>query len=67
MRISELAKRSGVSGHTLRYYEARGLLRASRDRSGYRDFPEATLRDLRCADQRGPTSCRRVAPACAGR
>jgi MerR family copper efflux transcriptional regulator len=46
MRISELAKRSGVSGHTLRYYEARGLLRASRDRSGYRDFPEATLRDL---------------------
>ena len=46
MRISELARRSGVSEHTLRYYEKRGLLRAPRDRSGYRDFPEATLREL---------------------
>lgn len=46
MRISELARRSGVPEHTLRYCDARGLLRAPRDRSGYRDFPETTLREL---------------------
>ena len=37
MKISELAKRTGVSAHTLRYYEKTGLLTASmRSKSNYR-------------------------------
>lgn len=37
MRIAELAERTGVSASALRYYEARGLLRAdARTLAGYR-------------------------------
>lgn len=40
MRIGELAKKTGVSVQTLRYYERRGLLRKPKRRpSGYRDYP----------------------------
>jgi len=39
MKIGDLAKRSGLSAHTLRYYERIGLLPyADRDRSGQRDY-----------------------------
>ncbi|MGW0122542.1 MerR family transcriptional regulator [Streptomyces sp. NPDC003327] len=38
MRIGELARRSGVSERSLRYYEAQGLLRAERTPGGQRDF-----------------------------
>jgi DNA-binding transcriptional MerR regulator len=43
MRISELARASGTTPKTLRFYEDSGLLqRASRTPSGYRDFdPDA--------------------------
>ena len=40
MRIGELARRSGVSERSLRYYEAQGLLRAERTPGGQRDFGE---------------------------
>lgn len=46
MRISELAARSGVSAHRLRRYEALGLIRGTRTAGGYRDFAEATLREV---------------------
>lgn len=44
MKIGELSKRSGLSAHTIRYYERIGLLpRAHRDHSGHRDYDEAIL------------------------
>jgi len=46
MRISELAKRTGVSAHRLRRYEALGLIRAERTASGYREFAEHTTREV---------------------
>ncbi|WP_399683728.1 MerR family DNA-binding transcriptional regulator [Xenophilus sp.] len=45
MRISELARRSGVSANRLRRYEAQGLLKARRLDSGYREFAEGTERE----------------------
>lgn len=45
MRIGELAHRTGVHAHQLRYYEAQGLLEAERGTNGYREFgEEAVLR-----------------------
>ncbi|GLQ56961.1 MerR family transcriptional regulator [Devosia nitrariae] len=44
MKIGELARRSGLSSHTLRYYERIGLLPyADRDRSGQRDYDASIL------------------------
>ncbi|WP_417277593.1 MerR family transcriptional regulator [Celeribacter sp.] len=44
MQIGELAKRSGLSAHTIRYYERIGLLPyADRDAGGRRDYDEAIL------------------------
>jgi len=40
MRIGELARRSGVSERSLRYYEAQGLLRAERTPGGHRAYGE---------------------------
>lgn len=40
MRIGELARRTGVSERSLRYYEQQGLLVAGRTPGGHRDFPE---------------------------
>jgi MerR family copper efflux transcriptional regulator len=40
MQIGELARQSGVSRDTLRYYEKTGLIRSVfRQDNGYRDFP----------------------------
>jgi DNA-binding transcriptional MerR regulator len=47
MRIGELAERAGTTTRTLRYYEARGLLRARRTANGYREYNESDLRLLR--------------------
>ena len=45
MKIGELAKRSGLTSHTIRYYERIGLLpRAERDRSNQRNYDAAILR-----------------------
>ncbi len=46
MRISELARRAGVSARAIRLYEARGLLAAERTEAGYRQFSEADVRVL---------------------
>lgn len=44
MKIGELAARSGLSAHTIRYYEKIGLLPApSRDGGGRRDYGDDIL------------------------
>ncbi len=44
MKISQLAKRSGVPSKTIRYYEEIGLIpQASRDSNGYRDYDQADI------------------------
>jgi DNA-binding transcriptional MerR regulator len=44
MKIGELAKRSGLSAYTIRYYERIGLLPyADRDRSSQRDYDASIL------------------------
>ena len=44
MKIGELARRSGLTAHTIRYYERIGLLAyADRDRSSQRDYDASIL------------------------
>ncbi|MFG2635090.1 MerR family transcriptional regulator [Streptomyces sp. NPDC048362] len=43
MRIGELARRTGVSERSLRYYETQGLLAADRTPGGHRDYPETAV------------------------
>ncbi|MFI6786809.1 MerR family transcriptional regulator [Nonomuraea sp. NPDC050383] len=43
MRIGELAKRSGVSIRSLRYYEEQNLLHPTRLPSGYRVYDESDV------------------------
>ncbi|MEU4414178.1 MerR family transcriptional regulator [Nocardia salmonicida] len=43
MRIGELAKRTGVSERSLRYYEEQGLLVSGRTPGGHRDYPDAAV------------------------
>ena len=43
MRIGELARRTGVSERSLRYYEQQGLLVSARTPSGQRDYPERVV------------------------
>jgi len=44
MKIGELAKRSGLTAHTIRYYEQIGLLPyADRDQSNRRDYDASIL------------------------
>src|SRR3954469_22440893 len=43
MRIGELARRTGVSERSLRYYEQQGLLTAERTAGGHRDYPEPAV------------------------
>jgi DNA-binding transcriptional MerR regulator len=48
MKISELARLSGLSASAIRFYEAKGLLAgAKRLANGYRDYPEQTVLVLR--------------------
>ncbi|MCP5348527.1 MAG: Zn(2+)-responsive transcriptional regulator [Gammaproteobacteria bacterium] len=45
LKISEIAEKTGLSAHTLRFYEKHGLIAASeRSESGYRLYSEADLR-----------------------
>ncbi|MFJ7250582.1 MerR family transcriptional regulator [Kitasatospora sp. NPDC098652] len=43
MRIGELARRTGVSERSLRYYEQQGLLAARRTTGGHREYPEMAV------------------------
>ncbi|MEV0007154.1 MerR family transcriptional regulator [Streptomyces sp. NPDC047973] len=43
MRIGELARRTGVSERSLRYYETQGILTADRTPGGHRDYPEGAV------------------------
>ncbi|MFE7959472.1 MerR family transcriptional regulator [Streptomyces sp. NPDC057413] len=43
MRIGELARCTGVSERSLRYYEAQGLLTAKRTPGGHRDYPQGAV------------------------
>jgi len=44
MKIGDLAKRTGITAHTIRYYERIGLLpHAHRDGSGRRDYGEDSV------------------------
>lgn len=43
MRIGELARRTGVSERSLRYYEEQRLLTAQRTPGGHRDYPEQAV------------------------
>jgi DNA-binding transcriptional MerR regulator len=43
MRIGELARRTGVSTRSLRYYEQQGLLAPGRTTGGQRDYPEGAV------------------------
>ncbi|MFC7327082.1 MerR family transcriptional regulator [Marinactinospora rubrisoli] len=43
MRIGELARRTGVSERSLRYYEQQGMLTAQRTPGGHRDYSEAAV------------------------
>ncbi|MFF5254623.1 MerR family transcriptional regulator [Streptomyces leeuwenhoekii] len=47
MFIGELARRTGVSTRSLRYYEQQGLLRPQRRASGYREFDESDVAAVR--------------------
>ena len=45
LKISELSARTGLSAHTLRYYEKHGLISASnRSDAGYRYYSDADVR-----------------------
>lgn len=50
MLINELSKRTGISAHTLRFYEKSGLIKGSRDESvtsnNYYHYDEQTIERL---------------------
>ena len=43
LTIAEVAERTGVTAHTLRYYERIGLLTVPRDEAGHRSYTQAEL------------------------
>jgi DNA-binding transcriptional MerR regulator len=44
MKIGELAKRSGMTASSIRFYESKGLLRTvSRQSNGYREYPQEAV------------------------
>lgn len=58
MLIGELATASGLTRETLRFYEKLGLIRSTRNASGYRDYAVETLllvRYIRTAQAMGFT------------
>jgi MerR family redox-sensitive transcriptional activator SoxR len=46
LSIGELSARSGVAQSALRFYEARGLIRAERTSGNQRRYPRSTLRRI---------------------
>ncbi|MDB4948933.1 MAG: MerR family transcriptional regulator [Gemmatimonadetes bacterium] len=77
MRVGEVARETGVSVRSIRYYEQAGLLHATRRTNGYREFDAAVVdrvRAIRSLVETGFTleevislsSCLAAAPGCAG-
>ncbi|OZM71738.1 MerR family transcriptional regulator [Amycolatopsis antarctica] len=59
MRIGELARRSGVSVRSLRYYEEKGLLASTRSDSGQRHYVDTDvdrIRFIQCLYRAGLSS-----------
>ena len=46
LTVGQVAALTGLSAHTLRWYERVGLLRVGRDASGYRQYTKVDLRRL---------------------
>jgi len=47
VRIGELARRTGASVRSLRHYETKGLIQATRRSNGYREFDESMVQRVR--------------------
>ena len=47
MNISELAKKTGTSLRSLRYYEEKQLLKPTRSENGYRQYSEIDIEQIR--------------------
>jgi DNA-binding transcriptional MerR regulator len=47
LTIAEASERSGLSAHTLRYYERAGLLEPDRAANGHRNYSDQSLERLR--------------------
>ena len=47
VHIGELARRTGVSARSLRYYEQRGLLRSQRSEAGWRIYDQRVVTRVR--------------------
>ncbi len=48
MKIREFSIRTGLSAHTLRYYEKIGLIHVERDASGHRAYLPQDVKWIRC-------------------
>lgn len=48
MKIREFARLTGLSAHTLRYYERINLLQVDRDASGHRAYTKQDVKWARC-------------------
>ncbi|WP_027185522.1 MerR family transcriptional regulator [Desulfovibrio inopinatus] len=48
MKIREFSQRTGLSTHTLRYYEQLNLLQIERDASGHRAYSSQDVKWARC-------------------
>ncbi len=46
MRVSQLARQTGVSAHRIRRYNELGLLQATRGSAGYREFADHAVREV---------------------
>ncbi len=46
MHVGELAKRTGASIRSLRYYEQMGVLHALRQENGYRSYPQEAVEQV---------------------
>lgn len=54
LRIGRVAKRAGVGVETVRFYERKGLIdQPPRKKSGYRQYPENTVRRIRFVRRAG--------------
>ena len=56
MNIKKFSGLTGLSSHTLRYYEKIGLINVHRNQSGHRDFSEKDIRWVECLKRLKSTS-----------